>query len=287
MTPCRVTGWAVSEAMPNKLIFMCKICFFFFTTCWTDPLTYQLGNSAGLKKVNKKSLRRSRVISFPAHGSTASFLRVQGGVTRSSVNPETSPYAAMHHFTSNNHSYSKPLIQLALSSCLWQQLSHPAIQRNAAGVEKPSGVRYPPPAPPSLHLLLHDCPWWQWQKSVIATSSDGFIKTSIVFAAERRRMGKERSASWGEERAHNAITASPWQVGPPILCVDGALMHVGEPRRARIIFHPLPLSLVGNDWIILQMNRSICLAHKHFLTILIKTIKAEQSERIKKTIRLD
>lgn len=70
-----------------------------------------------------------------------------------------------------------------------------------------------------------------------------------------------------------------------MLCVGGALMHVGEPLRARIIFHP-PLSLVGNDWIILQMNRSICLAHKYFLAVLIKTIKAEQSERIKKTTRL-
>lgn len=38
------------------------------------------------------------------------------------------------------------------------------------------------------------------------------------------------------------------------------------------------LSLVGNDWIILQMNRSICLAHKHFLVVLITAIKAEQSK---------
>lgn len=126
------------------------------------------------------------MISFTLHGSTASFLSAYRSVTGSFVNPETSPHAAMHHFISNNHSYSKPLIQLALSSCLWQQLSHPAIQRNTAGVEKPSGVRYPPTR---LHLLP-DCPWWQWQKSVIATSSDGFIKTSIVCAAERRWMGK-------------------------------------------------------------------------------------------------
>jgi len=51
---------------------------------------------------------------------------------------------------------------------------------------------------------------------------------------------------------------------------------------ARIIFHvPPSVSLVGNDWIILQMNRSICLAHKRFPAESIKSIKL-QSERMKK-----
>lgn len=63
--------------------------------------------------------------------------------------------------------------------------------------------------------------------------------------------------------------------GLPSCVPFGALMHAGELHRARIIFHPPPpLSLVGNDWIILQMNRRICLAHKHFLDKLIKIIKA-------------
>lgn len=52
----------------------------------------------------------------------------------------------------------------------------------------------------------------------------------------------------------------------------------------RVIF--LPPSLVGNDWIILQMNHSIYLAHKHFLLVLIKGIKTEPSEGISKTTRL-
>lgn len=192
----------------------------------------------------------------------------------------------MHHFISYNQSYSKPLIQPALSSCLWQQLSYPAIQRKAAGAERPSGVRqHPPPLPP----ILQNCPWWQWQKSVIATSSDGFIKTSIVCAAEERWMGK-RGARAEERREptmqllqgcdrwglQSSASMGPW-------CMFGS--HGG---LASFFTPPAPpLPLVGNDWIILQMNRSICLAHKHFLAILIKTIKAEQSEQIKKTICLD
>lgn len=42
------------------------------------------------------------------------------------------------------------------------------------------------------------------------------------------------------------------------------------------------LSLAGNDLIILQMNHSINLFHKHYLQVLIKTIKAKQSVQIKK-----
>lgn len=42
------------------------------------------------------------------------------------------------------------------------------------------------------------------------------------------------------------------------------------------------LSLAGNDLIILQMNHGINLFHKHYLQVLIKTIKAKQSVQIKK-----
>lgn len=206
-----------------------------------------------------------------AHGSTSPFLSVRGSVSRSSINPQTSPYAVMHHFTPNNHSYSKPLIQLVLSSCLWQQLSHPAIQRNTAGVEKPSGGRYPTPPPRPLHLLPC-CPRWQWQKSVIATSSDGFIKTSIVCAAERRWMGKR--GNWAEERREPTMQllhrSDRW--GLQSSASVGPWCMLGSRGRHTSFF--TPPSLVGNDWIILQMNRCTCLAHKHFLAILIKTIKA-------------
>lgn len=40
-----------------------------------------------------------------------------------------------------------------------------------------------------------------------------------------------------------------------------------------------PLSLAGNDLIILQMNPDINLFRKHFLSELIKTIWAEMTER--------
>lgn len=50
---------------------------------------------------------------------------------------------------------------------------------------------------------------------------------------------------------------------------------------------PPPTSpLVGNDWIISQMNHGMHHAHKHLLAVLIKSIKAEQPEHIKETIRL-
>lgn len=231
------------------------------------------------------------MISFFYHTWRSCFIckRVHGSVTGSSINLQT--YAAMHHFISNNHSYSKPLIQLTLSSCLWQQLSHPAIQRNTAGVEKPSGVRYPPPHPTPLLSAPHPlcgCPRWQWQKSVIATSSDGFIKTSIVCAAERRRCNGEERGVRAEERREspqcNYCIAVTGGASNP-LCRWGPDACWGAAAGSHH-FSP-PLSLVGNDWIILQMNHSICLAHKHFLAVLIKTIKAEQSERIKKTTRLD
>lgn len=43
-----------------------------------------------------------------SNGSPPSFR--SGSVSGPSINLEKSPYVAMHHFISNNHSYSKPLI---------------------------------------------------------------------------------------------------------------------------------------------------------------------------------
>ena len=46
-------------------------------------------------------------------------------------------------------------------------------------------------------------------------------------------------------------------------------------------------SLVGNDWLIVQMNYSICLAHKHFPVLSIRAITAGPSDGIRDAVRLD
>ncbi len=94
---------------------------------------------------------------------------------------------------------------------------------------------------------------------IVTEVSDDFIKTGL----SARLISEQQKHDYGV-----AVAASSVSTG-------ASVTGTGQISPSSVI----PLSLAGNDLIILQMNRDINLFHKHFLCKLIKTVLAELTEK--------
>lgn len=104
-------------------------------------------------------------------------------------------------------------------------------------------------------------PTRQWQKSVIGTTSDDFVGISAVSSFKALSFLSADGFPLRLAGGHRALRGYEAQQSSGL-------------ARSSVI----PLSLAGNDLIILLMHRGINLFQKHFLHRLIKSNRAQQSE---------